>query len=67
MYTIETENFIYEIVNWLRSDYKYNVYIHKTSKLSGTYLGENTYTIGVVEPIMNLQRLDVTILDYSIN
>jgi hypothetical protein len=67
MYTIETENFIYEVVNWVRSDYKYNVYIHKTSKLSNTYLGESLYSNGVLEPIMDLKRLDVTILDYSIN
>ena len=67
MYKIETENFIYEVVNWQRKDYLYNVYIHKTSKLSGTYMGENTYSVGVEEPIMNLERLDVTIQTYQIN
>ena len=33
MYKIETENFIYEVVNWQRKDFLYNVYVHKTSKL----------------------------------
>jgi len=66
MYSIETENFIYEVVNWLRSDYKYNVYIHKTSKLSSTYMGECSYRIGITEPIMDLERLDVTIQSYEI-
>ena len=65
-YTIETENHIYEVVNWQRKDYLYNVYIQKTSKLSNTYLGESSYSIGVKEPILDLERLDVTVLDYSI-
>lgn len=66
MYKIETENFIYEVVNWQRKDLLYNVYVHKTSKLSGTYIGEANYCIGVKEPIENLERLDVTILTYKI-
>lgn len=66
VYKIETENFIYEINNWLRKDYKYNVYVQKTSKLSGTYMGESSYSIGVEIPILNLERLDVTILTYEI-
>jgi hypothetical protein len=65
MYKIETENFIYEVVNWQRRDCLYNVYVQKTSKLSDTYIGEATYSIGVKEPIMNLERLDVTILTYE--
>ncbi len=66
MYKIETENFIYEVVNWQRRDCLYNVYVQKTSKLSDTYIGESSYSIGVKEPIMNLERLDVTILTYEI-
>ena len=37
MYKIETENFIYEVVNWQRKDFLYNVYVQKTSKLSRKY------------------------------
>lgn len=66
MYKIETENHIYEVVNWQRKDRLYNVYVHKTSKLSGTYLGESSYSIGVKEPIENLERNDVTVLTYQI-
>ena len=66
MYKIETDNFIYEVNNWQRKDFLYNVYVQKTSKLSGTYIGEATYCIGVKEPIDNLERLDVTVLSYSI-
>ena len=66
MYKIETDNFIYEVVNWQRRDFLYNVYIHKTSKLSDTYMGESSYCIGVIDPIMNLEKLDVTILTYQI-
>jgi hypothetical protein len=67
MYNIETENFLYEVFNCQRKDYLYNVYVYKTSKLSDTYLGKSTYSIGVKEPIMNLERLDVTVLTYQIN
>lgn len=67
MYKIETSNWIYEVVNWQRKDFLYNVYVQKTSKLSGTYVGEATYSIGVKEPVLNLERLDVSILDYSVS
>ena len=67
MYKIETENHIYEVVNWQRKDFLYNVYVQKTSKLSGTYIGESIYCIGVKEPIKDLERNDVTILTYQIN
>lgn len=67
MYIIETENFIYEVNNWQRKDMLYNVYVQKTSKLSGTYIGEALHTLGCENPINNLERLDVTILDYFIN
>lgn len=67
MYTIETENWIYEVVNWQRKDYLYNVYVHKTSKLSNTYVGEAVYTIGVKEPIEDLDRKSVVILNYELN
>ena len=66
IYTIETDNFLYEVNNWQRKDMLYNVYVQKTSKLSGTYCGEASYSIGVKDPIENLERLDVTILTYSI-
>ena len=67
MYKIETENFIYEVVNWQRKDFFFFLYVKKTSKLSGTYIGESTYCIGVKEPIKDLERNDVTILTYQIN
>ncbi len=66
MYIIETEAHIYEVVNWQRKDFLYNIYVHKTSKLSNTYLGEAEYRTGVEEPIYSLERKDVTILTYSI-
>lgn len=64
---IETDNWVYEVVNWQRKDYLYNVYVYKTSKLSGTYVGEALYRMASQEPIYNLNKLDVTVLHYSIN
>jgi hypothetical protein len=66
MYTIKTENWIYEVVNCQRKDYLYDVYVHKTSKVTRAYAGESLYSVGVKEPIMNLDRSDVSILDYTI-
>ena len=58
-YKVENYAFEYEVINYKRKDGLFNTYIQKTSKLSGAYMGESTYSIGVKEPYADLTFEDI--------
>lgn len=62
---LETLNNVYEVVNYERTDGKYNVYVQKTSKLTGVYKGEATYSLGC-STMTTLELADVVDLSYEI-
>lgn len=64
-HTVETLNNTYEVNNFKRVDGLYNVYITKTSNLTGAYKGESTYCLGIKQPI-ELTEKDVVELRYEI-
>lgn len=62
---IETLNNVYEVIYVKRSDKLYNIYVQKTSKFSGAYIGEATYSIGSKDKTV-LETEDVINLKYEI-
>ena len=66
IYKIETDNWIYEVVNKMEKDFTYTVYVYKTSKLTNTYVGEAVYAQQLKEPEMDLKRENVILLTYVI-
>jgi hypothetical protein len=62
---IETLNNTYKVINFKRSDNLYNIYVQKTSKNSGAYIGEATYLIGSKDKVV-LGAEDVIKLKYEI-
>ena len=65
-YQLQSINNTYEVTNFLRSDKKYNVYVSRTSNLTGVYKGESAFCIGVTEPYLGLTIEDVTSLVYEL-
>lgn len=65
MKRLESDNWIYEVDKYRRKDGFYNIYIHKTSKLSGAYIGEATLAHRVTDPNITVELKDVVNLKYS--
>lgn len=63
-YHLTTLNNTYEVINFLRTDGKYNIYVNRISNLTGIYNGKALYCLGAKDADNAICIKDVLNLTY---